>query len=107
MTEAELNRLSEAFSRVASHNMCITKQVFCREVLGELFPIRIAEVREKYFLPLSFTCVHKPVNSNFFRFQCIYSACGGTVRGINFKDLVIVLVVITKGKLEEKTRCKK
>ena len=31
--------------------------------------------------------------------------CGGTNKGINFKDLVCALVLITMGHIEEKVKC--
>jgi len=36
----------------------------------------------------------------------MYYACGGCTKGILFKDLVSSLVVLTKGTVEEKIRCK-
>lgn len=36
--------------------------------------------------------------------QDIYVACGGTTKGIQFKDLVTALVLLTKGTQEEKIR---
>lgn len=34
----------------------------------------------------------------------IYYACGGTSKGINFKDLLSALVLLTKGNQDEKIR---
>ena len=37
--------------------------------------------------------------------QLIYTAWGGTQKGINFKDLLCGLVLLTRGQQEEKCRC--
>lgn len=39
-------------------------------------------------------------------FQYIYTACGGTSKGIALKELLCGLVLITRGCEEEKIRCK-
>lgn len=38
-------------------------------------------------------------------FQLIFLACGGTVKGITFKDLLCSLVLLTRGSKEEKIKC--
>ncbi|CAL8129565.1 unnamed protein product [Orchesella dallaii] len=78
ITDAEYRRLYEAFKRVVTQNSHMSKQAFAREVLGDLFPPEIA--------------------------GDIYLACGGTSKGIQFKDLVTALVLLTKGTQEEKIR---
>ncbi|CAH0394748.1 unnamed protein product [Bemisia tabaci] len=76
VSEAELKRLKEAFKRIAPLNGFISKQLFVKDVLGENVPPVVAE--------------H------------IYAACGGTARGIAFKELVCGLVLLTRGSDEEK-----
>ncbi|XP_046979817.1 ubiquitin carboxyl-terminal hydrolase 32 [Schistocerca americana] len=78
VTEAELKRLKEAFKRVSTVNGCITKQSFVKDVLGDGVPTQIAEY--------------------------IFSACGGTQKGIVFKDLLCGLVLLTRGKDDEKLK---
>ena len=39
-------------------------------------------------------------------FQQLYMTCGGTSKGISFRDVMVVLVLITKGTVDEKVRCK-
>ncbi|CAI6345795.1 unnamed protein product [Macrosiphum euphorbiae] len=76
ISDSELKRLREAFKRLSPVNGAITKHSFIREVLGDGVPLSIAEY--------------------------IYSACGGTIKGIIFKDLVCGLVLLTLGTNEEK-----
>src|SRR5688572_13105735 len=98
VTESERSRFSEAFKRVATTNSYISKTAFCREVLGELFPNKIAEVSMRFILS-EFALI-------LFIFQCIFDACGGSGKGIAYKDVVTGLVLLTKGSVEEKIRCK-
>ncbi len=44
ISDAEYRRLHDAFKRVVTQNSHMSKQAFFREVLGDLFPIEIAEV---------------------------------------------------------------
>jgi ubiquitin carboxyl-terminal hydrolase 6/32 len=76
INDSEIKRLREAFKRLSPVNGAITKHSFIREVLGDGVPLSIAEY--------------------------IYSACGGTIKGIIFKDLVCGLVLLTLGTNEEK-----
>lgn len=39
-------------------------------------------------------------------FQYIYAACGGTQKGIAFRDLLCGLVLLTRGLKEDKIKCK-
>ncbi|XP_071551468.1 ubiquitin carboxyl-terminal hydrolase 32 isoform X3 [Panulirus ornatus] len=78
VSDAEFNRLKDAYKRTATLNGAITKQAFIREVLGEGVPLQLAEL--------------------------IFLACGGTVKGITFKDLLCSLVLLTRGSKEEKIK---
>lgn len=78
VSEGELKRLNDAFHRASYHNGIITRQAFIKEVLGEFVPLKLAE--------------H------------IFQACGGTHKGISFKDLLCGLVLLTRGKKDEKIR---
>ncbi|PSN41510.1 hypothetical protein C0J52_07225 [Blattella germanica] len=78
VTDAELKRLKEAFKRVSTLNGCITKQSFIKDVLGEGVPTPVAEY--------------------------IFTACGGTQKGIALKDLLCGLVLLTRGREEEKLK---
>ncbi|KAF0760813.1 ubiquitin carboxyl-terminal hydrolase 32 [Aphis craccivora] len=69
ISDSEIKRLREAFKRLSPVNGAITKHSFIKEVLGDGVPLSIAEY--------------------------IYSACGGTIKGIIFKDLVCGLVLLT------------
>ncbi|XP_050441466.1 ubiquitin carboxyl-terminal hydrolase 32 [Adelges cooleyi] len=76
ISDSELKRLREAFKRLSPVNGFISKHSFIKEVLGDGVPLSIADY--------------------------IYSACGGAVKGISFKDLVCGLVLLTLGTNEEK-----
>ncbi|CAN7937582.1 unnamed protein product [Ixodes hexagonus] len=78
VTESELRRLRDAFKRASNLSGIITRQAFIKEVLGEFVPLKLAE--------------H------------IFQACGGTSKGINFKDLLCGLVLLTRGTREERIR---
>lgn len=78
VTESELKRLKEAFKRLCTVNGCISKQSFVKDVLGDGVPVPVAEY--------------------------IYSACGGSQKGIALKELLCGLVLLTRGQEEEKLR---
>lgn len=78
VTESELKRLRDAFKRASNLSGIITRQAFIKEVLGEFVPLKLAE--------------H------------IFQACGGTSKGITFKDLLCGLVLLTRGTREERIR---
>ncbi|XP_076059243.1 ubiquitin specific protease 32 isoform X2 [Oratosquilla oratoria] len=78
VSESELSRLKDAYKRTATLNGSITKQAFIREVLGEGVPNQLAEL--------------------------IFVACGGTAKGIAFKDLLCSLVLLTRGNNDEKIK---
>ncbi|KAG8282214.1 Ubiquitin carboxyl-terminal hydrolase 32 [Homalodisca vitripennis] len=80
VTEAELKRLKEAFKRLSNLNGFISKQSFVKDVLGDGVPVAVAEY--------------------------IYTACGGTTKGIALKELLCGLVLITRGQEDEKIKCK-
>ncbi len=42
----------------------------------------------------------------FLPLQVLYTACGGNHKGLGLKDLVCGLVLMTRGKQEEKLKCK-
>jgi len=44
VTEPELKRLKEAFKRSSSLSGYMSKNAFFREVLGDIVPLRLAEV---------------------------------------------------------------
>lgn len=79
VSDAELRRIKDAFKRSAGTNSSfLSKNAFLQEVLCEGTPANIAE--------------------------WLFHACGGTNKGINFKDLISALVLITRGTQDEKIR---
>jgi ubiquitin carboxyl-terminal hydrolase 6/32 len=79
VSDTECRRIKEAFKRSAGANgSLLNKNAFVQEVLCEGTPSNIAD--------------------------WLFLACGGTNKGINFKDLLAALVLITKGTQEEKIR---
>lgn len=79
VSDNELRRIREAFKRCAGANgSTLSLEAFVHEVLCDGVPYEVAE--------------------------WLYQACGGTKRGISFKDLLCGVVVLTKGNIEEKIK---
>ncbi|XP_074640674.1 ubiquitin carboxyl-terminal hydrolase 32-like [Tubulanus polymorphus] len=78
VSDTELRRLKDAFKRTSTIGGYMTRQLFIREVLGDGVPNRLAEQ--------------------------IYAALGAGQRGLTFKDLIVGLVLITRGSLEERIK---
>ncbi|XP_064618756.1 ubiquitin carboxyl-terminal hydrolase 32-like [Lineus longissimus] len=78
VSEAELKRLKDAFKRTSTINGYMTKILFVREVLGDGVPASISEQ--------------------------IFLSFGAAQRGLNFRDLVCGLVLVTRGNLEERIK---
>lgn len=79
MNENELRRIKEAFKRSAGSNgTTLSKNAFVQDVLSEGIPTVLAD--------------------------WLYSACGGTQKGIAFKELLCGLVLLTRGLADEKIK---
>ncbi|XP_017134812.1 ubiquitin carboxyl-terminal hydrolase 32 isoform X1 [Drosophila miranda] len=79
MSDTELRRLKDAFKKSAGvGRLYLSRNAFQQDVLCEGVPPKITDM--------------------------LYAACGGTQRGISFKDLLCGLVLITRGSQEEKTK---
>ncbi|KRG06553.1 ubiquitin carboxyl-terminal hydrolase 32 isoform X1 [Drosophila mojavensis] len=79
VSDAELRRLKDAFKKSAGvGRLYLSRNAFQQDVLCEGVPPKITDM--------------------------LYAACGGTQRGISFKDLLCGLVLITRGTQEEKTK---
>ncbi|XP_063389066.1 LOW QUALITY PROTEIN: ubiquitin carboxyl-terminal hydrolase 32, partial [Cydia fagiglandana] len=79
VSDSELRRIREAFKRCAGANgTSLSLEAFVREVLSDGVPYEVAD--------------------------WLYQACGGTKRGIAFKELLCGIVVLTKGNIEEKIK---
>ncbi|XP_017956703.1 ubiquitin carboxyl-terminal hydrolase 32 isoform X3 [Drosophila navojoa] len=79
VSDAELRRLKDAFKKSAGvGRLYLSRNAFQQDVLCEGVPPKITDM--------------------------LYTACGGTQRGISFKDLLCGLVLITRGTQEEKTK---
>uniref|UniRef100_A0A8C4EHQ8 Ubiquitin carboxyl-terminal hydrolase 32 n=1 Tax=Dicentrarchus labrax TaxID=13489 RepID=A0A8C4EHQ8_DICLA len=77
-TDVELKRLKDAFKRTSGITYYMTQQCFYREVLGDGVPHKVAEV--------------------------IYTSFGGTSKGLHFNNLIVGLVLLTRGRDEEKAK---
>uniref|UniRef100_A0A8C3JJZ1 Ubiquitin carboxyl-terminal hydrolase 32 n=1 Tax=Calidris pygmaea TaxID=425635 RepID=A0A8C3JJZ1_9CHAR len=77
-TDIELKRLKDAFKRTCGLSCYMTQQCFIREVLGDGVPPKVAEV--------------------------IYCSFGGISKGLHFNNLIVGLVLLTRGKEEEKAK---
>ncbi|XP_026740853.1 ubiquitin carboxyl-terminal hydrolase 32-like isoform X3 [Trichoplusia ni] len=79
VSDSELRRIREAFKRCAGANgTALSLEAFVHEVLCDGVPFEVAE--------------------------WLYQACGGTKRGIAFRELLCGIVVLTKGNIEEKIK---
>lgn len=78
VTDVELKRLKDAFKRTSGPTCYMTQQCFYREVLGDGVPHKVAEV--------------------------IYSSFGGSTKGLHFNNLIVGLVLLTRGRDEEKAK---
>ncbi|XP_068173192.1 ubiquitin carboxyl-terminal hydrolase 32 isoform X2 [Antennarius striatus] len=78
VTDVELKRLKDAFKRTSGITCYMTQQCFYREVLGDGVPPKVAEV--------------------------IYSSFGGSSKGLHFNNLIVGLVLLTRGRDEEKAK---
>ncbi|KAG8520191.1 Ubiquitin carboxyl-terminal hydrolase 32 [Galemys pyrenaicus] len=78
VTDVELKRLKDAFKRTCGLSCYMGQHCFIREVLGDGVPPKVAEV--------------------------IYCSFGGTSKGLHFNNLIVGLVLLTRGKDEEKTK---
>ncbi|GCB73475.1 hypothetical protein scyTo_0006790, partial [Scyliorhinus torazame] len=78
VTDIELKRLKDAFKRTSGLSYYMSQQAFVREVLGDGVPPKVAEV--------------------------IYHSFGGTSKGLHFNNLIVGLVLLTRGRDEEKAK---
>ena len=78
VSESEKRRLQDAFRRSSGANSNISKQVLIQEVLGERVPVLLSEQ--------------------------IFSLVGGG-RAVSFRELLTLLVLVTRGTREEKFKC--
>jgi ubiquitin carboxyl-terminal hydrolase 6/32 len=79
VTDAELRRLKEAFKRSAgAGGTTLSKTAFAKDVLCDGVPVVVSD--------------------------WLFNACGGTQKGIAFKELVCGLVLLTRGTKDEKIR---
>ncbi|XP_039612679.1 ubiquitin carboxyl-terminal hydrolase 32 isoform X1 [Polypterus senegalus] len=78
VTDIELKRLKDAFKRTCGLSCYMSQQCFIKEVLGDVVPPKVAEV--------------------------IYSSFGGTSKGLHFNNLIVGLVLLTRGRDEEKLK---
>ncbi|XP_012868534.1 PREDICTED: ubiquitin carboxyl-terminal hydrolase 32 [Dipodomys ordii] len=78
VTDVELKRLKDAFKRTCGLSYYMGQTCFIREVLGDGVPPKVAEV--------------------------IYCSFGGTPKGLHFNNLIVGLVLLTRGRDEEKAK---
>uniref|UniRef100_A0A4W6CGZ8 Ubiquitin carboxyl-terminal hydrolase 32 n=1 Tax=Lates calcarifer TaxID=8187 RepID=A0A4W6CGZ8_LATCA len=71
-------KLHDAFKRTSGLSYYMTQQCFYREVLGDGVPPKVAEV--------------------------IYTSFGGSSKGLHFNNLIVGLVLLTRGRDEEKAK---
>ena len=79
VSDSEKRRLQDAFRLSSSASSTLSRNVFTAAVLGECVPITITEQ--------------------------VFNLVGGS-RGVTFKELLTLLVLVTRGTREEKFKCK-
>ena len=100
MTEAEKRRLQDAFRRLSASSGYISRQVFIKEVVGDALPALLAE----QIYNLCNGGVGNGSNGNG------HNSVVGTFnqpvsKGLNFREVLAYLVLITRGTREEKIKC--
>ena len=100
MTEAEKRRLQDAFRRLSASSGYISRQVFIKEVVGDALPGLLAE--QIYSL-----CNGGLGNgSNGNGHNSVVGTFNQPVsKGLNFREVLAYLVLITRGTREEKIKC--
>ncbi len=101
MTEAERRRIQDAFRRLSAPSGYISRQLFVREILGDGVPTSVAE---RIFALCGGGSVSGP-SSNGTTSSSGFSVSTQS-RGLSFRDALTVLVLLTRGTNEEKTKCK-
>ncbi|KAG9352031.1 hypothetical protein JZ751_023282 [Albula glossodonta] len=101
VTDVELKRLKDAFRRTSGLSCYMNQQCFFREVLGDAVPSKIAERPET--APLHAVPRHTCPRTVTDR-QVIYTSFGGTSKGLHFNNLIVGLVLLTRGRDEEKAK---
>ncbi|XP_072834635.2 ubiquitin carboxyl-terminal hydrolase 32 isoform X1 [Pogona vitticeps] len=78
VTDVEIKRLKDAFKRTCGLSCYMSQLCFIRDVLGDGVPPKVAEL--------------------------IYCSFGGTSKGLHFNNLIVGLVLLTRGRDEEKAK---
>lgn len=95
VTELQRRRMHEAFRKLSTPSGYIGKQAFLRDVLGDGIPLSLAE---QIYLLCSLGTASNGSGPN-------PSLGGSAHRGLAFKDVLALLVLITRGTHEEKVKC--
>jgi len=104
VTEAERRRIQDAFRRLSAPSGYVSRQLFIREVLGDGVPASVAE--RIFALCGGGGSASSAINSNGSAGTSSGFSVGTQSRGLSFRDTLTVLVLLTRGTSEEKTKCK-
>ena len=103
VTEAERRRLQDAFRRLSSPGAnSVSRNVFLREILGDGVPASIAD---RIFSICGGGLT--PAAASNGQTTASSFTLGSQSRGLAFRDILTVLVLLTRGSYEEKTKCEK
>ena len=105
VTEAERRRLQDAFRRLSAPSGWVNRQLFVRDILGDGVPCSIAE-RIFGLCGGGTGSSGSIINSNGSSSGSSGFSMGTQSRGLSFRDTLTVLVLLTRGTSEEKTKCK-
>ena len=95
VTETERRRIQDAFRRLSAPSGYVSRQMFTKDVLGDGVPVSVAD--RIYCLCGSGSNSTTASSSSFTSTQS---------RGLSIRDTMAVLVLLTRGTSEEKTKCK-
>ena len=94
MTEGEKRRLQDAFRRLTPSSGFISRQIFVRDVIGDGIPLSLAEQ------------IYNLCNGGLSNNSNGNGGHSSSSKGLNFREVLTFLVLITRGTREEKIKCK-
>lgn len=92
--------MQDAFRRLSASSGHISRQLFIKEVVGDALPSLLAD----QIYSLCNGGHHPSTNGNGANSSAFNN---GVYKGLNFREVLAYLVLITRGTREEKIKCKR